>query len=145
MSDLNILERAEQTRQYHLNELAVGKVYPDADPLVVKGEDLFQSSKVNTLHFKGLEFLDVNISTCSGSVISARLYHTVKRPGRDPIKVYSRVVYGFTLNHVMQLVNELPIKKIMGKLGHVFRSQEPGPKLKAPKLRPTKVRDAILR
>lgn len=122
--ELTIAEQAEITRQEGLNMLAVGKVYPDAKTIQFQGEQVYCSKKVNTNHFRGIEFIAESNSKFSQSIVSARLFHTVKRPGRPVIRVYSANCYGFAINHLVRLVNDMPPKSVMGKIGHVLRSQE---------------------
>jgi hypothetical protein len=122
--ELTIAEQAEITRQEGLNMLAVGKVFPDAKTITFQGEKVYCSAKVNTNNFKGIEFIAENNSKFSQAIVSARLFHTVKRPGRPVIRVYSKNLYGFALNHIVRLVNEMAPKSVMGKIGHVLRSQE---------------------
>lgn len=120
---LTIAEQAEARRQEGLDMLAVGKSYQDAERLAFKGEVVYVSKNVNTTNFKGVEFTHNNVNF-SKATVSARLFHTVKRPGLPVIRVYSANLYGFSLNHVVNLINEISPKKIMGKVGHVLRSQE---------------------
>ena len=122
--ELTIAEQAEITRQEGLNMLAVGKVYPDAKTITFQGDRVYCSKKVDTNHFKGIEFIAENNAKFSQSIVSARLFNTVKRPGKPVIRVYSDNLYGFALNHLVRLVNDMSPKSVMGKIGHVLRSQE---------------------
>jgi hypothetical protein len=122
--ELSIVEQAELHRQEGLDMLAVGKAYPDTKNVLFKGEKQFISNKVTTSNFKGIEFANDPSSRMSQSLVSARLWASVKRPGRPAIKVYSEVLYGFSVGHLINLVNDLSPKKIMDKIGHVLKIQE---------------------
>ena len=123
--ELSIVEQAEVRRQEGLDMTAVGKVYPTAKLSTFKGDKkVFSTPEVNTDNFKGIEFVAEHVSGMGKSEISARLWTLVKRPGRPAIKVYSEVLYGFSIGHLVSLANDLSAKKIISKLGNVFKIQE---------------------
>lgn len=123
--ELTIAEQAEVKRQEIADMLHVGKFYPDAKKHMFRGKEVFVSSEVNTHNFKGIEWVVDNNPGLSKATVSARLYQLVKkRPGREAIRMYSAILYGFTIHHLVNLVNDMSPKRVMGKIGNVFKSQE---------------------
>ena len=124
LKSLSLAESAEIDRQRGLDKIAVSKAYPDAQSIMFNGTSTFTSSKVNTKNFTSIEFIHKSNPMLSQSAVSARLWHTVKRPGRPRIKVYSETLYAFTVEHLIKLANGMNPKVVMDKIGHVLKSQE---------------------
>lgn len=132
-SELSLAESAELDRQRSLDKIAVSKQYPDAKEFVFNGTSAFSSKDVNTSSFQGIEFIAKQNAMLSKSVVSARLWHTVKRPGRPRIRVYSNTLYGFTLEHLIRMVNDMSPKSVMDKIGNVLKMQEGNRPMPRPK------------
>ena len=125
MSEL-LIESAEKDRQTSLDKVFIAKFYPDATQVEFRGNAVYISGEINTKRFRGIELFVGNNPNFTKSVVSARLWHTVKRPGRPTIKVYSKVIYGLTIEHIVNMVNDMSPKSVMGKIGHVLKMQESG-------------------
>ena len=125
MSELTIAEQAEKQKQESMDMLHVGKFYPDAKKLTFRGEDVFVSGEITTHNFKDIEFFEGNTPGLSKATVCGRLYQLVKkRPGRPAIRIYSRILYGFSVGHLVRLANDMSPKRVMGTIGHVLKSQE---------------------
>ena len=124
-SELSLDEIADLKHESILNDRAVSKVYPDAKSFTFNGTVGYWSNGVNVDNFQGIEFVSRVDEAGPNVAINARLWSTVKRPGKERIRIYSKVLYGFTLKHLLMLANDLSEKKIMKSLGHVFKMQEP--------------------
>jgi len=120
----NINALAERQYQDSLDTKAVAKAFPDAIRTEFRGNEVYVSDTVNTNHFRDIELFVGNNPSLGKSMINARLWHSVKRPGRPVIKVYSYAIYGLTLEHLLNIVNDMPPKSVMNKIGHLLKIQE---------------------